>query len=50
VGIDTDGETGEPTLYEDKVMITYPEEDDEEGFDDDLQWEYMNGEYPDEDI
>lgn len=50
VGIDTDGETGEPTLYEDKVMITYPEEDDEEGFDDDLQWEYMNGEYPEEDI
>lgn len=49
VAIDTDGETGEPTLYEDKVIITYPEEEEEE-VDDDLQWDYMNGEYPEEDI
>lgn len=67
VGIDVDGETGEPTIYEGKVIITYPEEDEGPDYDgagyseedrivngqytndEDLQWDYMNGEYPEQD-
>lgn len=48
--IDVDGETGEPTIYEDKVIIAYPEEEDDDWDDEQRQWEYMNGEYPEEDI
>ena len=51
VMIDVDGDTGEPTIYEDKVIIAYPEEEDDDDWDDEeRQWEYMNGEYPEEDI
>lgn len=52
VMIDVDGDTGEPTIYEDKVIIAYPEEEEEDDDwdDEERQWEYMNGEYPDEDI
>lgn len=51
VMIHVDGDTGEPTIYEDKVIIAYPEEEEEDDWDfEERQWEYMNGEYPEEDI